>query len=301
VVEGDSFARANVGQTWLAGLLTFWQTGCVPKAAKAQTRARDAPNSPTMAMSNSKKKPGDKPESPLTKILVALAVALLAGGSAPWWWNLIVPKQVAHEKRPVEQVFPPECSPEILKNQLFRSASDRAAVIKATASTMKEKLGQQQFECVSNLANVLLEQDGNNGHGLYFQGEAWRFKAMDDPKKSPLCRDRMREFFLRYIANERLLSQNERDGDGNICYDREKGYCKERTAWVNHLMAVDYRQWAEDAKDKKTKLVRLELAAKFLKVDLDFGGFDLVAPSAALKDTINEDFEKLGVRYPADL
>jgi len=181
------------------------------------------------------------------------------------------------------------------------SASDRAAVIRTTAATMKEKLSQEQFECVSNLANVLLEQDRNNGHGLYFQGEAWRFKAGNDLKQSLFCRDRKREFFLRYIANERLLSQNERDGDGNTCYDREKGYCKERTAWINHLMAVEYRQWAEDAEDRTTKIKRLELAAKFLKIDLDFGGFELVAPSAALKNTINEDFEKLGARYPEGL
>jgi hypothetical protein len=252
-------------------------------------------------MSNSKKKSGDRSEGLLTKILGALVVALVAGGSAPWWWHLVVQKPDAPpEKPPVLQVITPECSPENLKSQLFR-ASDRAVVIKTTAAIMKEKLAQEQFECVSNLANVLLEQDSKNGHGLYFQGEAWRFKAGNDPKESALYRDRVREFFLRYIANERLLPQNERDGDGNSCYDREKGYCKERTAWINHLMAVEYRQWAEDADERTSKLKRLELAAKFLKVDLDFGGFDLVAPSAALKDRINADFEKLGARFPEDL
>lgn len=249
-------------------------------------------NPPKTAVRNSKKKPGDKSESPITKIVIGVLIALIAGGSSPWWWAAIFPK-------PAPRIVSGPCSPEILKDQLF-AASDRAMVIKDAAKRMKEKLGLQEFECVSDLANVLLEQDHDNGHGLYFQGETWRFKAMDDPKHSELSRDRMREYFLRYIANERLLSPGERSGDGKACYDREKGYCEERTAWINHLMAVSYLQWAEDSKDKTTKIKRLELATKCLKVDLDFGGFDQVTPSAELKGRIKEEFEKLGARFPPD-
>ena len=69
----------------------------------------------------------------------------------------------------------------------------------------------------------------------------------------------MREYFFRYLSVEHSLTLSERDGDGLVCYQREKGYCAERTAWINHLMAIDYRQQAQDAVDKETKMHHLQL------------------------------------------
>jgi hypothetical protein len=235
-----------------------------------------------------------KPDSLVGKIIVGVVITAIAGGSAPWWWTVIFPK-------PVAKKIPPECSPEILRDQLFRAGSEKGAVIKSTARTMREKFRLQDFECVSALTMVFLENDPDNGHGLYFAGEVWRVKAKQNPKHSDLCRDRMREHFFRYLGNESALPSNERDGDGKLCYEREKGYCAERTAWINHLMAIDYFQQAEDSKDNETKIKRLERAAKFLKIDLAFGGFDQITPSAVLRDKIEEELLGLGSSYPTDL
>lgn len=237
--------------------------------------------------------PSAKSEGLVRKIVIGIVITLVAGGSSPWWWAAIFPK-------PAVKIISAECSPDVLRNQLFRAASNKSAVIKTTATTMRGKLSLQEFKCVSDLAAVLLEQDPDNGHGLYFSGEAWRFEAMEDPKRSEFCRDRMREYFLKYITNEPLLPSDERNGNGKVCYERENGYCAERTAWISHLMAVDYCQWAEDSRDKITKIKRLERAARFSKIDLEFGGFDQVTPSAVLRERIEKELQNLGASYPTD-
>jgi hypothetical protein len=58
-----------------------------------------------------KKKPvSGKPESPLTKVLIGVAIALIAGGSSPWWWKLVFPPTpappVVSVPSPVEPVAP---------------------------------------------------------------------------------------------------------------------------------------------------------------------------------------------------
>jgi hypothetical protein len=220
-------------------------------------------------VSKSKKERGEKSESLVWKIVVPVVVALAGAGSSPWWfpkWEK--PKE---PERPVIEVkhVSRECDPQVLRDSLFRAGPQKAAFILNAASTMRTKFADQEFDCVLELAKVLVEQDPDNGHALYFQGELWRLKAANEPSHSILWRDRMREYFLRYIANERRLPPSERDGDSSACYQRERGYCKERTAWINHLMAVEYRQWAEDVGDKTTKVKRLELAATFVKADVD--------------------------------
>jgi hypothetical protein len=139
----------------------------------------------------------------------------------------------------------------------------------------------------------LLEDDQDNGHGLYFSGEAWRAKAKQDPTRADFSRERVREHFFRYLASEPGLALIERDGDGAACYLREKGYCAERTAWINHLMAIDYYQQAQDTIDKKIKIQRLERASTFVENDLKFGGFDQILPSLVLKSKVQEELQSL--------
>ncbi len=234
-----------------------------------------------------KSKPGEKSEGPVGKIIAAVVVALLVGGSSPWWWDKVFPREV-----PVPPA--PECSPEALMAGLLGAGPDKPAVIKSAARTMREKFRSQNLDCVSGLASVLLKDDQDNGHGLYYSGEVWRVKAKLDPARADFSRDRMREHFFRYIAREQKLAPGERDGDGAACYQREKGYCAERTAWIDHLMALDYYQQGQDAVDKNIKIQRLRRASEFVENDLKFGGFDQGLPSLELKRKIAEDLQKLG-------
>ena len=234
-----------------------------------------------------KAKPSTKSEGPVGKIVVAVVIALLVGGSSPWWWSKLFPPEIP--------VLPaPECSPETLRVGLLGAGSDKPVVVKSAARIMREKFRNQNLDCVSGLASVLLQDDQDNGHGLYYSGEVWRVKAKLDPARADFSRDRMREHFFRYLASEKRLAPGERDGDGAACYQREKGYCAERTAWINHLMALDYYQQGQDAVDKKIKIQRLRRASEFVENDLKFGGFDQILPSMELKHKIAEELQKLG-------
>lgn len=240
------------------------------------------------------KKSSAKSEGPIAKIVVAVVITLLVGGSSPWWWIILFPK-------PTPVPTPTECSPDTLRTQLLRAGSEKPTVIKSSAQTMRDRLRLQDFDCIYGLAGVLLQDDQDNGHGLYFSGEVWRVKAKQDPSRADFSRDRMREHFFRYLATEPGIALSERDGDAAACYLREKGYCAERTAWINHLMAIDYYQQGQDATNKKIKIQRLGRASEFVEKDLQFTkkdsqhkGFDQIYPSEVLKGMIQEELQRLG-------
>ena len=72
------------------------------------------------------------------------------------------------------------------------------------------------------------------------------------------------------------------------------GSFAERTAWINHLMAIDYYQEAQGTVDKEIKIQRLQRALKFVKNDLQYGGFDQILPSTVLKRKVQEELQSLG-------
>lgn len=232
-------------------------------------------------------KPSSDSEDPLGKIIVAVVIALLAGGSSPWWWNKVSP--------PSAPTTPDSflCSPQHLKEELFQAGSDKSAVVKSRARTMRKELARQNYDCVLDIALVLIENAQDNGHGLYFSGEAWRGKAKTITKTSDTSRGKMRDAFFRYLDNEPRQPISELGGNAEACYQREKGYCAERTAWINHIMANDYYQQAQDSADKATKMHHLERALNFVENDLKFGGFDQLTPSAVLKSKIQEKLQSL--------
>ena len=233
------------------------------------------------------KKSSAKSEGPIAKIVVAVVIALLVGGTSPWWWTMLFPKKPHVERAP-------ECSPDTLRNQLFLASSDKPAVIKSSARIMRDRFRLQDFDCVYGLAGVLLKNNQDNGHGLYFSGEVWRVKAKQDPPRADFYRGRMRKHFFRYLAIEPSLSLSERDGDAAACYRRDKGYCAERTAWINHLMAIDYYQQGRDATDIDIKIKRFQRSLEFVKEALEFGEFDQILPSKVLKGKVQKELQSLG-------
>jgi hypothetical protein len=188
-----------------------------------------------------------------------------------------------------------ECSPERLKGDLLPVSGRSAGVIKA-ALTMRERFQYADFNCLENLATVLITFDQDNGHGLYFMGEAWRGRARQDPTRSDLFRERMRARFFRYLDVEARLPPSERDGLAATCYQREKGYCEERTAWINHIMANDFYDQAKNQADRCIKVQRLRRGLKFAKRALEFGGFDQMIPTKELIGKIEEELRAQGTQ-----
>lgn len=186
---------------------------------------------------------------------------------------------------PVAQSALAGCDSQELQAQQLGGTS--AAIMKS-AEHMKTYLLDSKLECVETIARSLLQIDQYNGHGLYFMGEVWNKRSKRDALHASLYRERMRENFSVYIDTESALPSTERDGIGAFCYRREKGYCAERTAWISHLMAIDFYEQAQAAPNKRIKVDLLQRAQKFIKTDLAFGGFAQIVPSKVLDGNIQE-------------
>jgi hypothetical protein len=87
-----------------------------------------------------------------------------------------------------------------------------------------------RHDSVLNLAEVLGALDPANGHALYYEGQAY-FHLRE--------RTKMRGAFQKYLQ-ESDHQADSKDGDAAKCYQRPSGYCRERVAWIEHLMAYDY-------------------------------------------------------------
>jgi len=198
-------------------------------------------------------------------------------------------------------LFPPRPAPPLscsdtIKTQLLSLGADKPSIIKSAARTMREKYRLHEYDCLYAIAGVLLQDDQDNGHGLYFAGEYWRAKAMQQPQHNEIDRKQMRDHFFRYLDIEPTIAASERDGKAPACYQREKGYCAERTAWINHLMANDYYEEGLWATDNDIKRKRFQRALEFVETELEqFGEFDQVIPSSVLQGKIKEELQRLDV------
>ena len=97
----------------------------------------------------------------------------------------------------------------------------------------------------------ILSLDPANGHGIYYSGELKRVGNRSLFKGDCLIPGALKgeagelEFydddFNHYLDVERGLPAEERGGGvtSEACYARSSGYCSERTAWINHLLAND--------------------------------------------------------------
>jgi len=198
--------------------------------------------------------PGFMTVSTKGKIVSAVLASALVGVGT--WYTTF---DLEHEKKGLETRL----------NLLSAALSDyanglnqeqRAALVLKLAKISRQRFNERQFDHVEDLAKLMLQQIPNNGHGLYFYGEVWRVRKN---------REDMRGEFNRYRSIESSLPPAERDGEAEICYQRPSGFCGERTAWIDHMMANDYYQTAVRSKDAGAKAAALGSSCNFVRESVD--------------------------------
>jgi hypothetical protein len=145
------------------------------------------------------------------------------------------------------------------------------------------KTGAADFSGAQAIVASLSQLNAENGHALYYRAEiervqtAARFGADSCPKPvapgdASESLDIYRKGFHRYIEVEKQLPESETGGgpEWQLCYQRAKGYCRQRTAWVNHLLANDLYQEALAASDSETRLAKLDRARNYAEAALKF-------------------------------
>jgi len=95
------------------------------------------------------------------------------------------------------------------------------AFIIAAARMNRQLYRAKHYQAVHDLALLILSVRPNNGHGLYFAGEA--LGHMNDG--DAIGR------FQNYLA-QADHDADARLGDWRACYERSSGFCAERTGWV---------------------------------------------------------------------
>jgi hypothetical protein len=136
--------------------------------------------------------------------------------------------------------------------------------------------GAGAFATVDKDIDALLAFDPRNGHGLYYAGEVKRIKnpSLFTSKACVIAQglanshtslDAYENDFMRYLDIERSLMPSEAGGDdyAETCYARLSGYCEQRTAWINHLLANDLYEKSALSTNPDIKAEQLRRALAF--------------------------------------
>lgn len=149
---------------------------------------------------------------------------------------------------------------------------------------------QRDFTHTDELVKLILDIDGNNGHGLYYAGEAKRKQGVIGGRHQD---------FDKYLEIEEHLPREERETplDQEACYERPKGYCKQRTAWIQHLLATDYLEMGRQETDREKRRDDFQTALRRSQEALaNFpGGFnaDGQGSTKAIEREASEELKKL--------
>lgn len=141
------------------------------------------------------------------------------------------------------------------------------------------------------LTEIMSHLDANNGHALYFAGEIKR--AQGRPLDSHAD-------FYRYFEALSGSGTTEDLGDTNAdsCYELPRGFCRQRSGWIRHLLAEDFYRQAQATSDAAQRLARFEAALKHAEAALrDYpGGFDGLkqgTPTRAIGQSAKAEIERL--------
>jgi TIR domain len=172
-----------------------------------------------------------------------------------------------------------------------------------------ERSGSADFSRAEALIEALKSIDQHNGHAWYFAGEIKRiqnhasFTTKSCLRGSPPGQieglEAYQQDFHRYLEEARSLPAIETSGDpgSEICYQRPKGYCAQRTYWIYHLLANDFYLLAMAQSDRRDRIQPLTRARQFVTEARKYRpteggeGFDQCIPTTILAEKIAEALE----------
>ena len=120
-----------------------------------------------------------------------------------------------------------------LDKLLTRTARTLWKEFHAVTDRREPPVNADAFSRVRLLVEVLQQIDVTNGHALYYAGEVKRWR--DLPRAA-------HEEFYKYLEVQGALLEGEKGGStgSEICYERPRGYCLQRSGWIHHLLANDF-------------------------------------------------------------
>lgn len=171
----------------------------------------------------------------------------------------------------------------------------------------REKLdetGVADFGRAEEKLALLRSIDEDNGRAWYFAGEIKRVRDTThfdsiscarspmDPNFNP---DPYEQDFYRYLElAARITSPDDTDMSAQICYERPNGVCLQRTAWIEHLLAIDMYRAAIAAPSLADRTAKLARAGNHVREALKYRqpqggqGFGQCIDTLALEQLIKD-------------
>ena len=178
-------------------------------------------------------------------------------------------------------------------NQVLVSTSQQLRTEYRRAVGEQKSVGDADpFGRVTLLTEILRHLDDGNGHALYFAGEVKRALGRNlDAHKD----------FYRYFEVLSASGQPENLGDtgSEYCYTLPRGYCRQRSGWIRHVLADEFYRQGLATADAAERGSRLESARKHAEAAMrDYpGGFDGVKqglPTRLILTNATEEIARLG-------
>lgn len=110
-----------------------------------------------------------------------------------------------------------------------------------------------EFARVRDLITKIVRLDPENGHAVYYNGFMLRWQDQR-PASHPAL------FLYLERAKDPSVHMPGDNGDAKFCFDNWRGYCKQRQAFINHFLAIDFEKAAKEEKDRAVALDRLKAA-----------------------------------------
>jgi len=191
------------------------------------------------------------------------------------------------------QTYLPLQNGAVLKQRVDKLLVDTSRDLRKEYNDVKNAhpnpINPELFSRVNFLISFLQRIDDNNGHAFYFSGEVRR--QIGKPEDSHV-------FFYRYLEEQGVLNDNYRDGGtgAEICYQRPRGFCAQRSGWIHHLLANDFYKKGTTVSDPAEKRALFDTAAQQAAASLeDFPqGFVQEVPTKVLQSRIAEELKRLG-------
>lgn len=137
-------------------------------------------------------------------------------------------------------------------------------------------LAASDIKKINELTEKIKKLDPKNGFAFYYDGELARIRAatlfrLDSCiiaaalAEKPQSLDQYQKNFRFYIEEEHTQTVTERGGSTSRqrCYERARGFCPQRTAWIYHLLANDF--FAEATSSGLAQDVRIDKLRDALK------------------------------------
>jgi hypothetical protein len=172
----------------------------------------------------------------------------------------------------------------IEKYKLLTEAADE---LRRSVST-KTQFDEKERAQIDFLIRFIQRIDPKNGHGFYFAGTLSRINQ----KKAESW-----PHFFRYLEMQRALPESERGGDtgSEICYERARGFCPQRIAFVRHMLANDFYDEgkAAAANEKRREFYTRAFCQTELLLKSYPGGFVQFTPTSVIRSETLDDLRRL--------